>query len=111
MSTYHPDRWMLVKLTSNESTHYRVFASWAGGFAGSDEWKLNSGITKVSMIDDCYHFDGESGSTYICHKNCYGAFSYQWGVIKKLKEQANPEQLVIEILDEKVDPLLLEYVK
>ena len=107
MSTYYPDRWMIVRITAESKSHYRVFASWGGGFAGSDEWKLNSGITKVELINDSYHFHGESGSTYVCHKDHYGAFSYQRGVLNEMIEVS--EKISVEIIDESVDPLTIEY--
>ena len=107
MSTYYPDRWMIVRITAEGKSHYRVFASWKGGFAESDSWKLNSGITKVELIDNSYHFYGESGSTYVCHKEGYGAFSYQRGVLNKLIESS--ENITIEVIDESVDPLTIEY--
>ena len=84
MIDYTPDRWLVVKITTNDETLYKVFASWYGGYAGSDSWKMNSGITEVISTDDYYDFHGWSGSVYRCYKNCYGANTYGNQVFKTL---------------------------
>jgi hypothetical protein len=60
---YTPDRWLLIKINGKDP-HYRVFASWYGGYLGSDSWRMNSGVTKVSEDDEFYRFHGSSGSVY-----------------------------------------------
>jgi len=109
MSQYTPDRWMIVKIDHKDTVHYRVFACWYGGYAGSDSWKLNSGITSVVLEDDCYHFTGSSGSIYKCHKDCYGANMYGRGVLTNLIKEGKPVGTIIEPLPETVDPLELPY--
>jgi hypothetical protein len=107
MSTYNPDRWLLVKLTTDGKSHYRVFATWVGGYTTGDSWKLNSGITKATFDGDYYHFEGSSGSVYICHKRGYGTTIYGQSVIDNLIDQS--EETAIEILSESIDPLALRY--
>ena len=48
MSTYTPDLWVILefKEKDSEEVNRKVLASWYGGYAGSDSWKLSSGITK-----------------------------------------------------------------
>lgn len=87
----HPDKWIVVKinpLNDNENTHYRVFASYYGGYTGGDSWKLNSGIKSVEVIDNYLLFHGSSGSVYKCHKDCYGTSGYSYGVLQNLKANA-----------------------
>ena len=70
MSTYTPDCWELLKITSKEhGTIYKVIAGWHGGFAGSDYWKISSGIEKVIEHEDHFELPQSSGSTYLCYKN------------------------------------------
>ena len=39
MSDYTPDKWVLVKISGNESPPvYKVFACWAGGYLDGDSW-------------------------------------------------------------------------
>jgi hypothetical protein len=111
MSEYTPNKWLIVKITDtnkNES-HYRVFASWYGGYLGSDSWKMNSGITKVTENDDYYFFEGVSGSLYTCRKGGYGASGYGGGVLSSLIEKGAEEGILIAVLENKVNPMELSY--
>ena len=51
---YCPDRWLVVKITTKETgkVHYRVFATWHGGYLGSDSWKLNSDIIVATEYEN-----------------------------------------------------------
>lgn len=109
MSEYSPDRWQVVRLTHGSDVHYRVFGVWYGGYAGSDCWKLNSGIVKATLKDDFYHFVGSSGSIYTCHKNTYGTSSYGFSVLSKLIEQSADTGTFIEVLPEETNFLELNY--
>lgn len=90
--TYYPDKWMLVKVTDGNDVFYKVFASFFGGFTSGHSWKLNSGITKVEVTEDHFHFHGSSGSIYTCHKNCYGAHSYGQAVLNGW-EREHPDNI------------------
>lgn len=71
MSTYTPECWELLKISSTEhGVIYKVIAGWYGGFAGSDSWKISSGIEKVIEHEDRFELPQRSGSVYICYKNC-----------------------------------------
>jgi len=72
MSDYTPDRWVVVKITTDKETLYKVFACWYGGYAGSDSWQMNSGIKSVGEDESYFMFNGYSGSVYRCHKMSYG---------------------------------------
>lgn len=67
-----PDAWVIVRITSpEEGAVHKVLAGWYGGFAGSDEWRLNSGIKRVECTEDgVYAIHGHSGSVYRCHESC-----------------------------------------
>ena len=107
---YEPDKWLGVKIGNDHSPpHYRIFASWYGGYLGGDSWKLNSGITNVTLKDDIYSFEGSSGSVYLCHKNNYGASGYGSGVLKGMIEGMAENGIIIEILPEDTDWLSLDY--
>ena len=98
MSYYNPDKWMLVKITGIDP-HYRVFGSWYGGYAGADEWRMNSGITQLIEEDDHYLFIGSSGSTYACHKDMYGANVYGMSVAKNYEEKLTPNFVILDEVD------------
>jgi hypothetical protein len=110
MSDYRPDKWVMVKIDGNDHpTIYKIFACWYGGYAGSDSWKLNSGVTRVSKTGYVYSFDGSSGSVYECHESAYGTNMYGGGVLDGMIKRAADNGIKIEILDETVDFMNLTY--
>ena len=76
MSTYYPDRWVIIEIDYNGDVIRKVLAGWYGGFASGDSWKLSSGITDIKLEGDVYAFTNESGSIYYCHKNNNSMSSY-----------------------------------
>lgn len=90
MSTYTPDVWVVLEFDAPqlEQPLRKVFAGWYGGFAGSDSWKLNSGITETRQVDGWWEFDGYSGSTYCCHANNYKMSGLMHGVLASWQKQA-----------------------
>lgn len=103
---YTPDKWLLIKINGN-NPHYRVFASWYGGYLNGDSWRMNSGVTSVTEDDEFYYFSGSSGSVYNCHKKARGISGYGSGVLNYYTEQY-PE-LNIEIINDDIDVMSLEY--
>jgi hypothetical protein len=110
MSDYTPDKWVVVKITSDKNPAvYKVFACWYGGWAGSDSWKLNSGITKATLEGFVYSFEGSSGSVYECHKDCYGTNGYGGSVLNSMIANASKNGITIEILPEDTNWLDIHY--
>jgi hypothetical protein len=110
MSDYTPDRWVVVRITGAESSPiHKVFACWFGGYAGSDSWKLNSGITRAYEEGHCFMFDGSSGSTYACHKATYGTNMYGHGVLQNMIAKAEKNGISMEILPEVTNWLEINY--
>jgi hypothetical protein len=110
MSDYRPDKWVVVKITApNCPPIHKVFACWYGGWAGSDSWKLNSGITKATLEGNVYSFEGSSGSVYECHKDIYGTNGYGWGVIQNFIAKAAEKGITMEILPEETNWLEINY--
>ena len=99
MSDYTPDRWTILRIHATGETIYKVFASWSGGYAGSDSWKLNSGITRATLVEDRWEFDGSSGSVYSCHKDGYGTNGYGQAVLNNLLNQAQEQDIQIDVLE------------
>ena len=103
-----PERWVIVEIAGSEETYYKVFGSWAGGYLGSDRWKLNSGIVRIEEDDDNYYFYGFSGSCYQCHKKGYGFMtSYGQGVLENFIERAVEVDTTMTIVDEDTDWMVL----
>lgn len=109
MSDYYPDKWLMVKLTNKDNkSHYRIFACWYGGFAGSDSWKLNSGVTKITEDARSYYFEGSSGSVYMCNKLAYGTSGYGQGVLANMIKKSK-DSVLMEIFPEETNFMELNY--
>jgi hypothetical protein len=111
MSEYVPDKWVVIKIAMPNTTPlYKVFACWYGGWAGSDSWKLNSGITKVTYKEKLFYFEGSSGSVYECHAGCYGTNLYGSGILNNLIDKVQRAGGTCEILPEETIFTEIEYV-
>lgn len=88
MSTYTPDLWVVVEIDYEGEVVKKVLASWYGGFANGDSWKLSSGITKIVELDDRYEFLNHSGSVYVCYKTLWGMSGYTGNIYQDLINQA-----------------------
>lgn len=99
MNDYIPDRWVVIKINTTTSVPvYKIFACWFGGWAGSNSWRLNSGITKASLQGFVYSFSGSSGSVYECHRDTYGTHMYGNSVLNNMIDKAKLNGITIEIL-------------
>lgn len=88
-SEYTPDLWTVVSMTDEDGERTdKIFGSWYGGYAGSDSWKLSSGITQVVEMANKYEVHNVSGSIYHCYKNNHGVSSYGSSVLNRFIEQA-----------------------
>lgn len=107
MSTYKPDRWIIVKIQAvGQEAYYRVFAGWYGGFTQGDSWKLSSGIEKSIDHGTHYEFPQSSGSTYLCHKGSHGCSSYMASIYRGFAEDCEKNGMIFEAVDENFIPLL-----
>lgn len=99
---YVPHGWALLKVCFSETTGHpdqlRVLAGWRGGYLGSDNWKINSGITKIIDQGDSYVFEGASGSRYICGKASYHIYTIMLAGLDTF--QRHPGVASCEVLEE-----------
>ena len=89
MSEYTPDCWVVIEIAADNTKVQRILSSWYGGFAGSNSWRLSSGITEVEELEDSYIIKNESGSVYTCYKRRYGMSSYTARILEDFKKQAS----------------------
>ena len=88
MSEYTPDKWVVIEIAMDNTSVQRILSSWYGGWAGSDSWRLSSGITGVEELEDSYIIKNESGSVYTCFKERYGMSAYAMSILESFKKQA-----------------------
>ena len=84
MSKYVPDKWAIVK-TDVDGLHYRVLATWYGGYTSSDSWRMSSGIISIIETESDYEITNESGSIYYCEKTQLGMSGYTTTVYDNYK--------------------------
>lgn len=96
---YTPDAWVIVKVPSENDTHYRILAGWYGGFAGGDSWKLSSGITKIDESELLYSIHNTSGSIYTCYKNCERMSGYMSMIFTSYQKSSGIELIEFKDLD------------
>ena len=91
MSTYTPDRWVMIEFDYGSEKIRKIFAGWYGGFANGDSWKLSSGVTETAEEGDYYVFTNYSGSIYRCHKQGKGMSGYMYSIYSSWQEQVARE--------------------
>jgi len=106
MSEYTPDNWVVLKITVDGTTLYKVLAGWSGGYLNGDAWRMNSGITRVEDHETYYSFYGSSGSVYKVWKDGYRLRMNNAGVYNKLKENFGD---AVELMPEDTDWMSLDY--
>ena len=117
MSEYNPDNWVVVKITkrnpddgNSSDTIYKVLGGWSGDFIEGDSWRMNSGITSVTIDESTFAFHGSSGSTYYCSKDMYKLRMNTSGIFNRLKEYAEAdESFTFELMPEDTDWATLDY--
>lgn len=110
MSTYIPDKWVVVKIEGEDvPLTYKVFACWYGDFLKGDSWKMNSGIVKVTKEEDYYLFEGYSGSVYKCYEESYGIHLYGHGVLEEIIEKSKQVEVDVQILSKNTNWLELSF--
>lgn len=99
---YVPDVWVILKITfKNDKPLYKILAGWYGGYAGSNSWKLSSGITSVEQdpdFQDQSHYHQYSGSTYITNKCNYGFSSMTSSMLASWVKESDEGAFTIEIM-------------
>lgn len=84
-NVYTPDNWHIVRIEyPNKYVGYRIMCSWYGGYAGSDRWKLSSGVQHVEEYDEYYVLSNRTGSTYRLFKDCEGWSGYGRAIFENL---------------------------
>jgi hypothetical protein len=109
MSEYTPDRWLVLRIHTTKEILYRVFATWYGGYGGSDSWQLNSGIVSAQLVDSRWEFSGLSGSVYSCHTDAYGTNGYGGSVLSNMISQAQAQDIQVEVMERETNWAQLQY--
>ncbi|MBA2964680.1 MULTISPECIES: hypothetical protein [Ramlibacter] len=107
MATYTPDLWTVLAISNAAGErHFRILASWYGGYLGSDSWRMSSGITVIERAPDHYRVHNDTGSVYICAKGAEGTSGFASSVLASYQEQARAAGATIKELGSIEDVVL-----
>jgi hypothetical protein len=95
MHEYTPDKWVILHIPDHsvDILQYRLLSGWYGGYLGSDEWRMSSGITQVIEHDTSYEVHNASGSIYTCYKTCEGFSAYTASILEHFRKSSKIEIL------------------
>lgn len=69
---YNPDCWVVIEITEHASAKpssvFKILGGWYGGFAGSNYWRLSSGVVNLQEKDGVITVPQSSGSTYVVNR-------------------------------------------
>lgn len=87
MTSYTPDHWVIIKITSKEfGTVHKILAGWYGGYCSGESWKLSSGNLEHYKSGEFIFFPQESGSLYQCHPDAEGMSGYTRSIYEDLRK-------------------------
>ena len=111
MSIYTPDKYTILEVKHSNEIIYKVFGTWAGGYLGSDSWRMNSGIERAVINEDMISFVGYSGSEYQCYKTAEGVIgAYNMAKLNRFLEDYS-DKVKLVTLQECIDNKLFEIVE
>jgi hypothetical protein len=70
---------------------------------------MNSGITRATLVDDRWEFDGYSGSVYSCYREAYGTNGYGGNVLQGFIDKMPTQGATMEIMPKDTDWSTLDY--
>lgn len=101
-------KWIVIFINSDDP-HYRLFMTTGGSFLYGDNWRMNSGITKVEQDGDELAFHGSSGSVYRVHKEGYGTTVYGSGILNDFINRSE-DKAEITIMPEETNWLEVDWI-
>ena len=100
MTTYTPDAWVVLEISSDDTEPIRkVLAGWYGGYANGDSWKLSSGVTNTTEYPDRYEFLNATGSLYVCYKQSQRLSGLTGSVLEYWRNQTTENSIQIEMVE------------
>lgn len=99
---YYPSYWTIIKcdpIKEGETGVDKLLCGFYGGYLDGDEWRMSSGITKVTEIGDHYFVENKSGSIYKCHKRNEGLGTMTTPIYNRLVEVYQDKVSIIKIQD------------
>ena len=104
MSTYTPDRWVILRINTPEyGIVDKILCSWAGSYLYGSSWKLSSGILTLEESEgkDLWVSKQDSGSIYLLRKTSEEMSGIMSNIYQTLLEQVKEAKGGAEIIKAK----------
>ena len=95
MSTFKPDKWVIIKFNKEKEVWYKVLGTWAGVYIEGSPWRLSSGLERIEDAGEIWKMHNHSGSVYECHKEMEGVHYASSGVLTTLEEQGKEQGVMV----------------
>ena len=84
-----PDSWVIIEVNHEGEQFQKIISGWSGGYLDGDSWRMSSPIKrmKISLDNDYFTVDTESGSFYTLYKSRQGLRMSNAGIYNQLKEK------------------------
>ena len=94
-----PDSWVIIEVNHEGEQFQKILSGWSGGYLDGDAWRISSPIKrmKISLDDDYFTVDTESGSFYTLFKSRQGLRMSNAGIYNQLKEQHGDKVEIVEL--------------
>lgn len=86
MNRYEPDRWHLISIKNDNKKYIKVLSAWNEGHLFDSAWRLSSEIKNIEDKDTNYLITTDSGSTYVCYKDCEGIYGTMINILEEIKK-------------------------
>ena len=94
MNSFQPDRWVVIDIGGLQ----KVLAAWSGGYLGSDDWRLSSGVLEITEDEDFFIIKNHSGSVYRCHKKQEGMTYLSSSVYRDIQKECEEAGKVLTLI-------------
>ncbi len=95
MSTYNPDKWVILKFKKKKEVWYKVFGTWSGSYLHGSSWRMSSGLERIEDAGEIWKMHNHSGSVYECYKDMEGVHWASSGVLADLEEKCKEQGVVV----------------
>lgn len=80
---YYPNSWVVIKISTKDGpSYYKIVCNFS-----YEDWRINSGISRIIPTETEYEIHGYSGSIYYCNKAQEHATELTSRIIDSIKKQ------------------------
>lgn len=101
MTTYNPDRWVIIRISDKTQSIDKLLTGWSGSYLEGQSWKISSGVIGFEQDGDMIKFHNHSGSVYNCHREAEGFTTMSYSVLQSYQRDVEDSggEYKIEVID------------